>query len=105
MTHPIHQPTVQLVTAAIKLMDDFMRYKIDLDVYSQKLRELEVDRLIETYKEDFKKDAGLIYYLDALMLLSSLQQELEFQVAEYGANVASEDIKCLRELMEKFQLS
>jgi hypothetical protein len=39
------------------------------------------------------------------MLLSSLQQELEFQVAEYGANVASEDIKCLRELMEKFQLS
>lgn len=105
MTHPIHQPTVQIVNAAIELMDDFMRYKIDLDVYGQKLRELEVDRLIETYKEDFKKDAGLIYYLDALMLLSSLQQELEFQVAEYGANVASEDIKCLRELMEKFHHS
>jgi hypothetical protein len=105
MTHPIHQPTVQIVNAAIELMDDFMRYKIDLDVYGQKLRELEVDRLIETYKEDLKKDAGLIYYLDALMLLSSLQQELEFQVAEYGANVASEDIKCLRELMEKFHHS
>jgi hypothetical protein len=37
---------------------------------------------------DFKKNAGLVYYLDALMLLSSLQDELDFQVAEYGTNVA-----------------
>jgi hypothetical protein len=35
------------------------------------------------------------------MLLSSLQHEFEYQVAEYGANVASEDMKCLRELLAK----
>jgi hypothetical protein len=44
----------------------------------------------------------MIYYLDALMLLSSLQQQLDFQVAEYGEIVASEDMKCLRELLDKF---
>ena len=102
MTHPIHEPTVRIINEAIDLMDDFMRSKIDLDDYGRKLRALAVDRLIEANAEDLKRDVGLIYYLDALMLLSSLQQELEFQVNEYGANVASEDIKCLRELMEKF---
>ena len=54
------------------------------------------------YQEDFKTDARMIYYLDALMVLSSLQQELDFQVAEYGESVASEDMKCLRELLAKF---
>ena len=45
----------------------------------------------------------MVYYLDALMIISSLQHELDFQVAEYGVNVASEDIKMLRELLSKFE--
>ena len=102
MTHPIHQPTVQAMHKALDLMDDFMRDRIELDLYSQKLKALNVDDLLETYQEEFKTDARLVYYLDALMLLSSLQHELDFQVAEYGANVASEDMKCLRELLDKF---
>jgi hypothetical protein len=102
MTHPIHGPTVQIINEAIDLMDQFMRDQIDLDVYGRKLRTFDVDSLLEEYQEDFKKDAWMIYYLDALMLLSSLQQELDFQVAEYGESVASEDMKCLRELLAKF---
>ncbi|MCF8129177.1 MAG: hypothetical protein K9N10_11730 [Deltaproteobacteria bacterium] len=102
MTHPIHDPTVQIINEAIILMDQFMRERIELDVYHQKLVMLDVDDLLEMYKEDFKKDAKMIYYLDALMLLSSLQQQLDFQVAEYGESVASEDMKCLRELLAKF---
>ena len=102
MTHPMHQPIVDIINEAIVLMDDFMRDRIELDLYSQKLKELNVDDLLETYQEEFKTDARLVYYLDALMLLSSLQHELDFQVAEYGANVASEDMKCLRELLDKF---
>lgn len=102
MTHPIHQPVVDIINEAIDLMDDFMRMKVDLEIYSQKLGAFDVDSLLEEYKEDFKKDAQLVYYLDALMLLSSLQHQLDFQVAEYGANVASEDMKCLRELLDKF---
>ena len=102
MTHPIHDPTVQIINEAIILMDQFMRDRIELDVYHQKLVMLDVDDLLEMYKEDFKKDAKMIYYLDALMLLSSLQQQLDFQVAEYGESVASEDMKCLRELLAKF---
>jgi len=102
MTHPIHDPTVQIINEAIDLMDQFMRDRIDLDVYLQKLRTFDVDSLLEAYQEDFKKDAQLVYYLDTLMLLSSLQQQLDFQVAEYGASVTSEDMKCLRELLAKF---
>jgi hypothetical protein len=102
MTHPIHDPTVQIINEAIILMDQFMRDRIELDVYHQKLVMLDVDVLLEMYKEDFKKDAKMTYYLDALMLLSSLQQQLDFQVAEYGESVASEDMKCLRELLAKF---
>ena len=35
------------------------------------------------------------------MIISSLQHELDFQVAEYGVNVASEDIKMLKDLLPK----
>jgi hypothetical protein len=101
MTHPIHQPVVDIINETIGFMDDFMRMKIDLYGYSQKLGEIDVDTLLEKYKTDFKKDPHLVYYLDALMLLSSLQHQLDFQIAEYGANVASEDIKCLREILDK----
>ena len=101
MTHPIHQPVVDIINEAIGFMDDFMRMKIELYGYSQKLKEIDVDTLLEKYKTDFKKDPQLVYYLDALMLLSSLQHQLDFQIAEYGANVASEDIKCLKEILDK----
>lgn len=102
MTHPIHQPVVDTIHQALSIMDDLMRDRIELDLYSRKLNELKVDDLLVTYQEDFKTNAQMVYYLDALMLLSSLQHELDFQVSEYGANVVSEDMKCLRELLDKF---
>lgn len=102
MTHPIHQPVVDIIHRALSMMDDFMRDRIEVDLYSQKLKELNVDDLLEAYQEEFKTNAQMVYYLDALMLLSSLQHELDFQVSEYGANVVSEDMKCLRELLDKF---
>jgi hypothetical protein len=101
MTHPLHQPVIDIINQAIELMDDFMRMNIDQDDYSQKLGEIDVDTLLEKHSTDFKKDPKLVYYLDALMLLSSLQHQLDFQIAEYGANVASEDMKCLREILDK----
>ncbi len=102
MTHPIHAPAVSLVEQAIALLDQWLRDRLTQEEFAARLRALEVVPLMEQYQEDFKRDASLVYYLDALMLLSSLQHELEFQVAEYGSNVASEDIKCLRELRDKF---
>ncbi|MGQ9920308.1 MAG: hypothetical protein ACUVRZ_03145 [Desulfobacca sp.] len=102
MEHPLHQPVTTLIYRAIELMDGLLRDRLDVETYARQLRELEVDGLMETYKEDFQRDASLVYYLDALMLLSSLQHELEFQVAEYGRNAATEDIKILRELLQKF---
>ena len=102
MTHPMHKLIVDIINEVNVLMDDSMRMNVELEGYSQKLRAFDVDSLLVEYKEDFKKDAQLVYYLDALMLLSSLQQQLDFQVTEYGASVASEDMKCLRELLDKF---
>ncbi len=102
MGHPIKEPLIDLIQRAMSLMDDFLRARIDLEEYAAGLRGLDVDSLMETYQADFKRDPGLVYYLDTLMLLSSLQHELEFQVAEYGANTATEDLKNLRELLEKF---
>ena len=102
MSHPIREPVIELVQQAMGLMDDFLRDRIDLTEYSRQLKALNIDPLMETYQEDFKSKSDMVYYLDALMLLSSLQHELEFQVAEYGANVATEDLKNLRELLEKF---
>lgn len=102
MGHSMREPVIDLVQKAMSLMDDFLRDRLDLAEYSNRLKALDVDSLMETYKEDFKRDPGLVYFLDALMLLSSLQHELEFQVAEYGANTATEDLKNLRELLDKF---
>ncbi|MDR3554288.1 MAG: hypothetical protein P4L55_06005 [Syntrophobacteraceae bacterium] len=83
-------------------MDDYLRNRLDLARYAEMLKGLDADSLLEKYKDDFKGDVKLVYYLDALMILSSLQHELDFQVAEYGGNVATEDIKMLRELSHKF---
>lgn len=102
MAHPMHESVVDLIQRATALMDDLLRYRIEVDEYSSKLRALDVDGVMVAYEDDLKTDPGLVHYLDALMLLSSLQQELEFQVAEYGTNVAIEDMRTLEELMRKF---
>jgi dsDNA-specific endonuclease/ATPase MutS2 len=102
MANRLHQDVVDLVHQAIGFMDDLMRETLDAETYAEQLRALDVDRVLEEYRQAFRQDAGLVYYLDALMILSSLQHELDYQVAEYGVNVASEDIKMLRELLPKF---
>ncbi|MBI5583729.1 MAG: hypothetical protein HY892_07880 [Deltaproteobacteria bacterium] len=102
MSHPLHEPVVQVVHQALALMDAYLRDRIDQPTYSGRIKALEVDPLLGGYREDFRHNPELVYYLDALMLLSSLQQELDFQVAEYGANVTAEDIRMLQELLQKF---
>lgn len=101
MTPNLHQRVVDLVHQATGIMDELMREKIDLTTYSRRLKALDADGLLDAHQEAFKREAGLVAYLNALMMISSLQHELDFQVAEYGANVASEDIKMLRELLPK----
>ncbi len=102
MAHPMHESVVALVHKSMTLMDKLLRDRIDLTEYSDQLKALDVDSVMVAYEPDFKEDAGLVYYLDALMLISSLQHELEFQVAEYGSNVALEDMRNLEELLKKF---
>ncbi len=102
MAHPMHQSVVDMVHKATDLMDSLLRDRIDIDEYSKQLGLLDADGILEQYGDDFKNDMSLVYYLDALMLLSSLQHELDFQIAEYGANVAQEDLRNLQELMGKF---
>jgi hypothetical protein len=99
----LHQSVVDLIHQTIGIMDELMRERIDLQEYASRLKALDADSLLETYQQDFKQDPKIVYYLDTLMIISSLQHELDFQVAEYGANVASEDIKMLRELLPKFE--
>jgi hypothetical protein len=101
MTPNLHQRVVDLVHQATGIMDELMREKIDLATYARRLKALDADGLLNAHQEAFKREAGLVAYLDALMMISSLQHELDFQVAEYGASVASEDIKMLRELLPK----
>lgn len=103
MVSALHQSVVDLVHQAIGIMDDFMRDKIDMQSYAGSLKALDADSLLEAYRQDFKQNPKTVYYLDALMIISSLQHELDFQVAEYGANVASEDIKMLKDLLPKFE--
>lgn len=103
MAAGLHASVVDLVHQAIDIMDELMRDKIDLQAYARQLKALDADSLLDTYRQDFKTDPNMVYYLDALMIISSLQHELDFQVAEYGANVASEDIKMLKELLPKFE--
>jgi hypothetical protein len=102
MAHPMHQPVVDMVHKATGLMDKLLRNQIDLDDYGKQLALLEADQILEQYKEDLMTDGSLVYYLDALMLLSSLKHQLDFQVAEYGVNVALEDMRNLQELERKF---
>jgi hypothetical protein len=101
MTQSIHQKAIELAQQAIDLMDELMRLKIDLDIYKQRLDELPVDEALDQFPKDFSQDPKLVYCLEIFMMLSSLQCELEFQVAEYGVNVASEDIRMLTDLLYK----
>ena len=103
MATGLHQSVVDLVQQAIGIMDDLMREKIELAEYARRLKDLDADSLLTAHQQDFKQNPKMVHYLDALMIISSLQHELDFQVAEYGANVASEDIKMLRELLPKFE--
>ena len=105
MAHPMHENVVELVHKAMTLMDQLLRAHIHIEEYAEQLRALDVDRVLVAHEPDFKRDAGLVYYLDALMLLSSLQHELDFQIAEYGSNVALEDMRNLEELLKKFPLT
>lgn len=98
----MHTKVVEQVNRAIRLMDEFLRNKIDTDGYLAGLKQLAVDEILQAYADDFKTDASKVYYLDALMMISSLRHELDFQMSEYGASVASEDIKMLKELANKF---
>jgi hypothetical protein len=102
MAHPMHDSVVDLAQRAIGFMDGLLRDRMDLEEYAAKLKELDADAILAKYEDDFKHDVRLVYYLEALMLLSSLRHELDFQVAEYGTNVATEDMRMLRELLEKF---
>jgi hypothetical protein len=101
MSQQIHQRAMEVAEQAIAMMDDFMRERIDIDTYAQKLNTLDVDSLLEQLHQEFKKDNKSVYSLEILMILSSLQHELDFQVKEYGANVVSEDIKMLKDLLYK----
>jgi hypothetical protein len=103
MVNGLHQSVVDIVHRAIDIMDELMRDKIDIQEYARRLKPLDADSLLEAYRQDFNQDPKMVYYLDALMIISSLQHELDFQVAEYGSNVASEDIKMLNELLPKFE--
>lgn len=103
MVTGLHPSVVDIVHRAIDIMDDLMRDKIDVQEYARRLKTLDADSLLEAYGKDFKQEPNMVYYLDALMIISSLQHELDFQVAEYGVNVASEDIKMLKELLPKFE--
>ena len=102
MTHVMHAIVMDVVQKAIYIMDRLLKRQIDLDEYKSRILGLEVEGIMAAHREDFKSDPSLIYYLDALMLLSSLQIELDFQVAEYGVNVALEDRKNLEELLKRF---
>ena len=102
MIPSLHQSVVDLVHQAIGFMDELMRDHIDVEAYARGLKTLDADGLLAAYQKDFKRNPKLVYYLDALMIISSLQHELDFQMAEYGVNVASEDIKMLKELLPKF---
>jgi hypothetical protein len=82
-------------------MDQLMRDTLNVEAYAENLKSLDADGLLEAYQKDFKTNPDLVHYLDALMIISSLQHELDFQVAEYGVNVASEDIKMLKDLLPK----
>jgi hypothetical protein len=101
MTESIHQKAIQIAQEAIDLMDELMRARIDLDIYKQRLDALAVDETFDQFPKDFKQDPKLVYCLEIFMILSSLQHELDYQVAEYGANVASEDIRMLKDLLYK----
>ena len=103
MVSGLHQAVVELVHQAIGIMDDLLRDRIDMQAYTSSLKALDADSLLEAHQQEFKRDPKKVCYLDALMIISSLQHELDFQVAEYGANVASEDIKMLKELLPKFE--
>jgi hypothetical protein len=88
-----------MVQQAVGFMDDLLREKIDLATYTRSLKSLDADGCLAEFQKSLKMDPRLVYHLDALMIISSLQHELDFQVAEYGVNVASEDIKMLKELL------
>jgi hypothetical protein len=101
MVGSLNQSVIEMIHRTIGLMDDLLREKIDLETYARRLKSLDADALLAAHQSDFKQKPELVYTLDALMIISSLQHELDFQVAEYGANVASEDIKMLKELLPK----
>jgi hypothetical protein len=103
MPQSIHHVAIETAERAIDMMDDLLRDKIDLDAYTLQLSTLDVDSVLDGFDRNFKQDPKLIYCLEIFMIISSLQHQLVFQVAEYGVNVASEDIRMLKDLLNQLK--
>jgi hypothetical protein len=83
-------------------MDRVLKRQLNAEQYMAAIKEVDVDSIMTAHREEFTRDPGLIYYMDALMLISSLQWELEYTVAEYGLNAALDDKKNLEDLLGRF---
>lgn len=103
MPQSIHEVATNMAERAIDMMDELLRDRIDLETYSRQLNTLDVDSVLEGFERHFRQDPKLVYCLDIFMILSSLQHQLEYQVAEYGQSVASEDIRMLKDLINKLK--
>jgi hypothetical protein len=103
MPQSIQEVAIETAERAIDMMDDLLRDKTDLETYARQLNTLDVDSVLEGFDRNFKQNPKLVYCLEIFMIISSLQHQLEFQVAEYGLNVASEDIRMLKELINNLK--
>lgn len=99
----IQDVAIETAERAIDMMDGLLRDKIDPDTYVQQLNTLDVDSILEGFEKNFKQNPKLVYCLEIFMIISSLQHQFEFQTAEYGLNVASEDIRMLKDLLDKLR--
>ncbi len=61
MTHPMHESVTSLVQQAVVLMDDLLRFRIELSEYSEKLKALDVDSvMVCAYQDEIKTDPKLV---------------------------------------------
>jgi hypothetical protein len=91
---------------AAVLLKGVMLQKVDRDVLEWGLGEINASALLDKYANRITADPEYVQLFNLLMLVSSLQGQLDFQIQEYGIDSVRDDLEeinaSLRLVGEKF---
>ncbi len=93
----------EIIKEAVKVLYDYLRGLKSTKEVLNEINNLRVNDLLRKYWNELIKNEKYADFLEALLIISSIARELEFQEKEYGLDSVKEDIESLAKLYLKIK--